>query len=561
MISSPEKYNPGIFSSISLELYPDGSNFSKTVLFLIVISIIILGFLFWNMLKSKAQVLRQRNFFEKILNSTDNIIDYYQPIRNDKKEIIDFRIVFSNSKIKEINGMSPQDINGRLLSEIYPATFENGFFEMIKECIENNKVVNFETQYDVQGKLRIFLTTAIKAGNGATITSVEVTALRSTTKKLEDVNRELAIKNSELNKAETIARGGSFRIDLETGVAEFSENFYRVLDIASGMRVSFSAFKALVHPDDREIFEEFLTELIESRDEKKQIFRFINNDLKVLSVLATGRFIIENGRDFLVGVIQDITQEIEQKAFLEKQNLELKRSNEELDSFTRVVSHDLQEPLRKIQMFISLIEEDKEMSSETRFYFERTKKAAGHMQTLIRDLLSYFRIENNDGNFISVDLNRIIERVIEGHQELIHEIGAKITVNEMPTVKGIKFQMEQLFDNIISNSLKYRRIQVPLEVIISSEKVKREQVEENFPKKKFSYYYKISILDNGSGFDQELAGKIFDLFQRLHQSKEYSGTGLGLAICKKITENHDGFISAFGEENKGACFLIYIPLV
>ena len=543
------------FFTISFEIF----DLSVVVIFILLIIIFLAGYLFWRNLNSRKKILKEKDFYFRLLNSTDNIIDYYKPIRNERNEIIDFEITYSTSRIKDVTGMSPNNIVGKSLSELYPATFENGFFELVKDCVDNDKVLHFENEYDIVGKIKTFWTTAIKEGDGATITSVEVTALRTTTKKLEEVNRELALKNLVLNKAETIARGGSFRFDIHSGVAEFSENFHRVLSLGSGMRTSFSAFKALIHPEDTEKFESFLDELLFVKKENQQIFRLIKEDRTILSILVSGRFLVENGRDSLVGVIQDITKEIEQMAQLEDQNVELKRNNDALDSFTRVVSHDLQEPLRKIQMFISLIKEDAEISIKSRSYFEKTQKAAERMQTLIKHLLSYSRLDNIDKEFCAVNLNDIIEKIIDEHQEMIHKIKAEIIFNELPTVIGIEFQMEQLFDNIISNALKYRKIDEPLKVVISSQLIKRSKIEEDFLKK-VPYYYKISILDNGSGFDQELVGKIFNLFQRLHQSEEISGTGLGLAICKKISENHDGYISAVGEENKGATFTIYLPV-
>lgn len=529
------------------------------VLGLALVSLIVFSFAFWRIIKNRRELAYTKAFLNNILSTTDNLIDHYESVRDENNEIVDFKVVYCNDRITGVTGMEPSDVIGKLLSELYPATFENGYFEMIKDCVENQEVIQFENHYNLFGEIKTFWTTAINLGNAVTITSVDVTPLRSTTKKLEEINQELAVKNTAFNKAEAIGRGGSFRFDIKTGVAEFSENFHRVFGLnPTNIKVSFSKFRSFVHPDDIEKFDKFITELRETKQEKQQNYRIITKDGMQRSLMATGRFVIENDRDFLVGIVQDITQELQRKALLEDQNIELKRSNDELGSFNHVVSHDLQEPLRKIQMFISLINEEGLLSDENRLYFKKTEKAAQRMQTLIKHLLTYSRIGNNDKDLKLVDLNEILKKVQENQNELIANNHVKIVIKQMPTVLAIPFQMEQLFNNIISNALKYSKTDEESKVLITSEVVHRTQIHDDF-RKKFKNYHKISIIDNGIGFSQGNSEKIFELFQRLHQTSEYSGTGIGLAICKKITENHSGFISAISEENRGATFIIYLP--
>lgn len=180
------------------------------------------------------------------------------------------------------------------------------------------------------------------------------------------------------------------------------------------------------------------------------------------------------------------------------------------------------------------------------------------MQSLIRNLLAYSHIDSSKEVFEEVDLNLVLEKVREDLRERFMSTKAKIITGKLPMVQGVFFQMEQLFSNLIVNALKYRDPNLAPNIVLRSEKVPHEQIPKNFITL-FKHYYKFTLIDNGIGFAAENAEKIFDVFQRLHQKNEYSGTGIGLAICKKIVENHHGFIHATSEIGKGATFIIYLP--
>jgi light-regulated signal transduction histidine kinase (bacteriophytochrome) len=256
----------------------------------------------------------------------------------------------------------------------------------------------------------------------------------------------------------------------------------------------------------------------------------------------------------------DITNQIHAEQNLRNRNLQLKRSNDELESFNRVASHDLQEPLRKIQMFLSRFfdTEKVEFSRKGQEYLGRVNKAAERMQSLIVNLLAYSRIDSTNDNFEEVDLNLILNKVKEDLALPIKETRVKIRQDVLPTIRGVPFQIEQLFLNLLSNALKYRKEVAQPKIIIKFEEVHRRQIEEDFIKASRNYY-KILVRDNGIGFDPANANKIFEVFQRLHQKTEYSGTGIGLAICKKIVENHLGHIHATGEPGEGSTFIMYFP--
>ena len=246
---------------------------------------------------------------------------------------------------------------------------------------------------------------------------------------------------------------------------------------------------------------------------------------------------------------------------LEQKNRELENMNKELQSFTYISSHDLQEPLRKIQTFASqIIERESHTLSETgKDKFQRIQNAAQRMQALINDLLTYSRTNVQERIFEKMDLSNIVNLVKEDlKEELAHKHGT-IEESETCEVNMIPFQFRQLLYNLFSNSLKFSIPDVPVHIKIQSKTAKGKMLN-NIRLSKETNYCHIKISDNGIGFSPEYNIKIFDVFQRLHGKNEYQGTGIGLAIVKKIIENHNGIITASGEINKGATFDIFIPV-
>jgi light-regulated signal transduction histidine kinase (bacteriophytochrome) len=244
----------------------------------------------------------------------------------------------------------------------------------------------------------------------------------------------------------------------------------------------------------------------------------------------------------------------------EKRAAELISANKELLAFTYISSHDLQEPLRKIQTFVTIIldNENENLSEKGKYNFQRIQMAAGRMQLLIDDLLAFSRISTTELTFEKIDLNVIVEEVKAELKDTILEKKATIDASEIGSANIIAFQFRQLLYNLISNALKFSNPDIPSHIIIDSKIVKGSDLhfKKLYPEKN---YCNITVKDNGIGFEPQFSERIFEVFQKLHGKEVYAGTGIGLAIVKKIVENHNGFITATGELNKGAQFDIYIP--
>ncbi len=245
---------------------------------------------------------------------------------------------------------------------------------------------------------------------------------------------------------------------------------------------------------------------------------------------------------------------------LENKVRELDRSNKELEEFAYIASHDLQEPLRKITSFSERLKEKLPVNLEpdVQLYLNRMLAATENMRTLIDNLLEFSRTSRNKEPFSQVDLNNVIADVKADLELKIEESRVIIETDKLPVIDAIPLQMRQLFTNLFTNAIKFRKPDQPPHITISSRLLSDEDKEVHHLKGDTSYY-EITVTDKGIGFEQEYADKIFQIFQRLHGKAEYPGSGIGLAICKKIAENHMGFISARGTPGEGASFHIILP--
>ena len=307
----------------------------------------------------------------------------------------------------------------------------------------------------------------------------------------------------------------------------------------------------------------WINKLREVLDEGKSLhfpkFRFSHKDGWGESFMTP----LLNGQNEVIGVLsitRDITEFVRMNEDLEQKNMDLMKTNQELSSFAYVASHDLQEPLRKIQMFSKrIIDTDEDiLSDHSRDYFTRMKNAAHRMQQLIEDLLTYSRTGNLARNFETADLNEVLEEVKEELKDELSQKKVIIETNGLCTCKIIRFQFRQLLNNLINNSIKFSKEGQDIRIRIESKIGKGKEFNQKMldPAKEYCH---VRVSDNGIGFSPEFSEQIFGLFQRLHGKNEYPGTGIGLSICKKIVENHNGFIFAHGQPDKGATFDIFIP--
>jgi light-regulated signal transduction histidine kinase (bacteriophytochrome) len=240
-------------------------------------------------------------------------------------------------------------------------------------------------------------------------------------------------------------------------------------------------------------------------------------------------------------------------------NESLKQMNEELDQFAYMASHDLQEPLRKIQVFSDKILRNNNFDPDSEKYFGKIINSSKRMQNLINNLLDFSRHTVSSNDFKKTPLNELVKNVLTELEVEIEKSNARINYEELPVVSAVPGLMQQLFYNLFSNAIKFRKPSVDLVIDVKAEKMNPLDLSKFTKYGHGKNYYKITVQDNGIGFDDKYAEDIFRVFKRLHSYQEFEGTGVGLSICKKIVEKHNGFIKAESKIDKGSTFIIGLP--
>lgn len=380
--------------------------------------------------------------------------------------------------------------------------------------------------------------------------------------RLKVFNKKLLISSGLIAESESIGKFSTWQWDLDSDKIDYSDNQFRLLGYEPNSFVpDRETLLKFVHPDDKEAVAKSMDGIMEKKQLPFVYYKIVQPNHEVRYFKTTGKLLTDQqGSKILLGINFDITDEHLLNIELQERNKELEKSNKELASFNHVASHDLQEPLRKIQTFISRVSDaDKEVMSESgKNYITKIESSAKRMRVLIDDLLLFSRTNTTKKEFIKISLNELLDNAESELAEIIEEKKAVIKTSKLPKLSVIPYQIEQLFINLIGNSLKYSRPNVEPEIVISSEKVSSSDYPEIL-EQSVSKFHKITFTDNGMGFDPQFKQTIFILFQRLHSKTDYPGTGIGLAICKKIVENHKGHIIADSTIGEGSSFTVFLP--
>lgn len=379
---------------------------------------------------------------------------------------------------------------------------------------------------------------------------------------LKETNENLLLTNESFKHAEEIGNFSSWQWHLDSDKFIYSDNLYGLLGCEpNSFKPTVENFLDFVHPDDRHIVTESAKLAMDEGKPSNINFRIIRKDGVIRYFKSVSKLTDLNGKKIFIGVNSDITEQHINNAALEDRNIELEHSNKELASFNHIASHDLQEPLRKIQTFISRIsEKDLTNISETgKEHFARINTSVAGMRTLIDDLLLFSRTTKTEKIFEITTLNLLLDNARQELMQDIEDSNAIIHSSQLPVLNVIPFQIQQLFTNLLGNSLKYSKPGIDPVIKIDSEEV--TAAEYTFLKgNSNNKYYKISVTDNGLGFEQQYAEEIFQLFYRLHPKSQFAGSGIGLSICKKIVENHNGYILAQSKPGVGSTFTFFLPV-
>ena len=526
-----------------------------------------------NEISRKNKELEEQNLFVQAI--FDASVDLIAVV--DK----DLRYVSVNRKYLEVYNLVKEDVLGRSMTEVIPGVQDSPAFYGIQKAFTGEHVHHITYRYPQINRDYETFFLPLKNADGEVYSVVVIahdnTQIIRTTDELKQINSKLELRNEELRQSEERYLRMTNEVEDYAIILLSKEGYIENWNKGAEKIKGYTADEII-----GKHFRLFYTQADQHMGLAERLIKEATVNGKAtyegLRVRKDGSTFwansvitaLHNDKNDVIGfskVTRDLTErkeaEDQLKMYaeqLEQKNRELERSNSELTSFSYVASHDLQEPLRKIQAFGNLIQsrDGNNMSDISKDYFDRMVKAAVRMQNLIDSLLEFSRTTTGRKNFENTDLNILLDEVKKELGERIEEKKAIVKSAHLPTLMVIPFQFRQLLSNLMNNSLKYAREGVTPVIEIKAEYVYSHEMKEQsaLPRRD---YYKFSVIDNGIGFEQEYAEKIFELFQRLHGRNEYSGSGIGLAICKKIVENHNGFIRAESQPDHGAKILFYIP--
>ncbi|QDK80899.1 PAS domain S-box protein [Spirosoma sp. KCTC 42546] len=518
------------------------------------------------------------------------------------------QIQFANQSIKSVWGKG-DEVVGKLYSQILPELANQNIYDQLDSVYSTGTPFHAKNQrvdITIDGKLQPYyfnysftpLYNAAGQVYGVMNTAAEITDLILAKQQVEKTEAALlgAIELAEL---------ATWSLDIETGIFSYSKRFMDWLGFSESTKSMDEAYNPL--PDD---YRQSVADAIAATvapgssgyyENEHPIINRLTGQIRIIHAQAQVFYDTDGKPLTLTGTAQDITTQRQLQLALEQQvqerteelaatneelsaineelaatneeyaatNEELEeanqlfsRSNENLQRFAYVASHDLQEPLRKVQQFGDLLKSQyASQLGDGIGYLERMQAAASRMSNLIKDLLSFSRISTRQEVSSLVSLNGVLSTVLSDLDLRIQETGALVTVDSLPRIHGDKSQLEQLFQNLLSNALKFRRTDRPPLVHVRAQLIATNELPLSIkPTRITSNYHRIDVSDNGIGFDEKYVDRIFQVFQRLHNKSEFAGTGIGLAICEKVVANHGGAITAHSKLGQGATFSLYFPI-
>ncbi|HEX8333889.1 MAG TPA: PAS domain-containing protein [Segetibacter sp.] len=483
-------------------------------------------------------------------------------------------VELANEYMYELWGKSENEMSGKPIFQGLPEAKGQGFEKLLQDVyINGNRFIANErpVQLPRNGKIETtyinFVYEPYREGDQS-ISGVIAVATEVTEQVIARQHVEYAEESARL--AIESAQLGTYDLSFSTKEISASPRVYEIWGLQTGEN-NIDVFSSFIAPDDLPVRNKAHQDALKTGKLAYEA-RLKRPDGSIRWIKANGTVLYDTAGtpERLIGVIQDIT---EQKLFAEElsknveertkdlreANQQLERSNEELEQFAYIASHDLQEPLRKIQLFNSLLLDQPELRETAKKYIDKVNASATRMAGLIRDLLDYSHLAQKSLQFERTDLNEILKNVLSDYEVLINQKQASIKVNSLPTVEAIPLQMNQLFFNLIGNALKFTKRNVAPVINITAKDLEEERKATFKALDANKTYCEISITDNGIGFNQEYADKIFTIFQKLNEKSMYGGYGIGLALCRKIVDNHSGIIYAEGNPTEGATFVFVIP--
>ncbi|MFD2569977.1 ATP-binding protein [Spirosoma soli] len=509
--------------------------------------------------------------YETALQHSANAIALCEAVRDDQGTIVDFRYLFINRHYEQFTDRPAQEIHGQLATVLFPNAVAAGVWQRAAEVVITGQQYQQELYYTTNlGYSGWFdLTISRWEDRGVVISFMEVS---------EQKNRILAEREQALLLQEVIGSSFNgimvlqsirnehnqivdFRFKLTNQATKLLSGYTAEQIAQSTFLTLFPTTRLVSFPDksgsqkEKSIFDQYI-EVVETGKSVLYDLSYPHDGLEGWYWTSVSKL-----NDGLIVTFQDISELKESQQQLERTVRELKRTNQSLEQFAYVASHDLQEPLRKIQSFSDLLFE--RLSHDTdegiRDLIQRMQSSAHRMQGLVKDLLAYSRLTSRQIDFDAVVLNRVLERAMDDLQPLIEEKQAVIEIDLLPVIPGDAAQLQQLFFCLLNNALVFHKPDTVPRLIVSATVPDKNSLPPQLVTTNREFVT-VSIQDDGIGFEEKYLDRIFTIFQRLHGRSRYKGNGIGLALARKIVENHSGLLTAHSQVNQGSTFTAWLPV-
>ena len=504
------------------------------------------GVLSYTNITDKQLLEQQVDDYKHLIDNALAGISHFSSVRDATGRIIDFTYQSYNKAAGQVTGLSAEDVVGKGMLELFPEHGTSGFFDKWVDLVETGSSVRFQDRYQGEGYDFWFDTQAVAWRDGFIRSYIDITPIK--TAELAQ-QRQAELLTSLLTAAPmAVAQYEAIR-DAVGNIDDFAcihVNQAAANALQFPLQELIGKRMTAINPREKDsyAYDHYLHVTITGNP--VQFERQLGNQWFQVSMVKFG--------DGFVSASLDVTESRLYRQQLEAANQELLHSNDNLQQFAYVASHDLQEPLRKIRAFGNLISEryGTELGDFGQDALHRMQSAAGRMSQLINDLLTYSRITTHRQPFTPVDLEQLLDDVLLDLDLRLTETGAVLHRDHLPVVAGDASQLHQLFQNLLTNALKFQPLDKPGHIPTIAVRCLRTETDGHG-------WYDISVIDNGIGFDDKYTDRIFQVFQRLHAQQVYPGTGVGLAICFRVVDSHGGTISATSQPGEGATFLVRLP--
>jgi len=510
----------------------------------------------------------QANLLGRILDNAACGLVGLRAVRDASGTVVDLRYRFINRTALQdtfrTQGEAPPDITDHSILTYFPTLVNTPLWQTYVTALNTQEAQRLETQYDQDGFQVCFDLAATPIGDELVLSYNETTRTRQLARELDQQNAEIshqahlfdqvldnmlhgllilrAIRDEAggLADVEYVRVSRAVERDSQLTTQDFIGR--RMLDLYPGA-------------DQAEFWQHYRTVLRTGEPQRFET-HYVGNGKDIWMDISLSLL----DPDTILSCYEVITDKKRYHQQLEEHNRDLKRSNDNLQQFAYVASHDLQEPLRKIRAFGDVLQQQfaPKLGGDGAELIARMQGSAMRMQFLVQDLLNFSRLTSERPASASIDLNALIEQILVEIGDEIQRQQARIEHHPLPTVRGDRSQLLQLFLNLLSNAVKFHAPGAKPEVVIRGRSVDASAIPGLSPSSQMRYIC-IEVEDNGIGFDETYLNRIFTIFQRLHSRNQYPGTGIGLAISKKVVENHGGFLTARSHPGKGATFSVYLP--